>query len=394
MWYHKKRKRKTRCDFLSTKTLNQERASKSIFNSLLILANELVKINELKNKGSFLMSNRKSRQTERSIFYMSKEQKSNFDLSPQPFLTAGESSHFCPDVKNSQSFEGSFRFSIDRITLIADLDLESWERHFYKWLKLPFVEICNQGLQVLDYSNCKVDDFGNKHAEVPPEQVAFLEMPRFQTGKVRIDFNPNHGMASDGGIWLRNLLNKIPAKRFARADIAIDVFNCDEIKNYEVWQFGMTKKIFFNRSRSMETTYWGSSASEKQIRLYNKKIEQERRHGRIVNLDSWWRLEMQLRGNKVEDYPELVAKMLENFYQADYKSPKLTDSEQNKLVRMRIDPDYYGSLPKKTQQRLRRVIEKAKPENGLSREIAKEFKKALPSLEHELYSYKGQFHLN
>ncbi len=63
----------------------------------------------------------------------------------------------------------------------------------------------------------------------------------------------------------------------------------------------------------METTYWGSSASEKQIRLYNKKIEQERRHGRIVNLDSWWRLEMQLRGSKVEDYPELVAKMLENF---------------------------------------------------------------------------------
>ncbi len=90
----------------------------------------------------------------------------------------------------------------------------------------------------MDYSNCKVDDFGHEHEEVPPEQVAFMEMPKFQTGKVRIDFNPNHGMASEGGVWLKDLLNKIPAKHFSRADVAVDIFNHDEIKNYEslaVW---------------------------------------------------------------------------------------------------------------------------------------------------------------
>ena len=117
---------------------------------------------------------------------------------------------------------------------MADLSVEAWEKHFFKWLQLPFTKVSGAGLKVLDFSNCDVDDFGNPHEHVDPEQVAYIEMPKYTPDKVRIDFNPNHSMNSEGGIWLRELLNKLPQKHFSRADIAIDILNADEIKNYQV----------------------------------------------------------------------------------------------------------------------------------------------------------------
>lgn len=318
------------------------------------------------------------------------EEKRKFDekILPAP-LTAGKSTQSWVDDKKL-----GLKYSIDRITLIADLNVETWEKRFFEWLKLPFIEISGNGLQILDYSNCDFDDFGNSHEPVSPEQVAYMEMPKYQANKIRIDFNPNHSMNSEGGLWLRELLNKLPQKHFSRADIAIDILNVPEIENYQVWKFGCSKTIYMNRNCEMETMYWGKASSQQQIRLYNKKVEQEKRHGKIVNLDAWWRLEMQLRGDKVEEYPTLVAKMLEHFYVPDYKSDNLIDTEQNKIARLILDPMYYGSLTKSSQQRLRKIIEKAKPENGLSYEIAKGFKDALPMLEKELYTYKGQFHIN
>lgn len=304
-------------------------------------------------------------------------------------LTAGKSSQICP-----VNPEKDFRCSIDRITMIAPLSLDAWEDHYYKWLHLPFVEVSGAGLQILDYSNCDVDDFGNSHPHVDPEQVAYFEMVKFQKDKIRIDFNPNHGMNSEGGVWLKQLLSKLPQKKFSRADIANDIFNHPEISNYGVWNFGSSERIFLDRNRTMETTYWGKASSRKQIRLYNKKVEREARHGEIINISSWWRLEMQLRGDKVEKYPSLVKDMLEHFYIPDYRSSNLTDSEQNKLARMMIDPLYYGNQSKKTQQRLRNIIERAKPDNSLSVELAKYFAKSIPSLESELYSYLGRYHIN
>lgn len=315
-----------------------------------------------------------------------REFDNNFYLT---LLTAGKSTQIWNNGRNI-----GLKYSIDRITLMANLSLDSWEKHFFKWLKLPFIKISGNGLKVLDYSNCDFDDFGNPHEHIEPEQVAYIEMPKYRTNEIRIDFNPNHSMNSEGGIWLRELLNKLPQKHFSRADIAIDILNAPEIKHYQVWKFGCSEIIHMNRKREMETTYWGKASSQQQIRLYNKKVEQAKRHGKIVNLEAWWRLEMQLRGDKVEKYPKLVAQMLERFYQADFRSKKLTDSEQNKLARLLIDPAYYGDLPKTSQQRLRVIVKKSKPENGLSYDIARGFKEALPMLEKELYTYKGQFHIN
>lgn len=122
-------------------------------------------------------------------------------------------------------------------------------------------------------------------------------------------------MNTPAGQWLlREIIAKIQNKHYSRCDVAFDIYNDSEIQYYQVWRWGMTKKFFYGKNGELQTVYFGARSSERQIRLYNKKIEQEQRHGRIVNVDSLWRLEMQLRGSKIENYVQEVREMLENFY--------------------------------------------------------------------------------
>lgn len=300
------------------------------------------------------------------------------------YLIAGKSVENC--VKNKK-----INVSIDQITLIAPISLEAWEKHVNRWLMLPFVRVSGSGIKVVDTDNCYVDDYKNEHEYVEPEQIAFIEMPKYHTDEIRIDFNPNHGMDTAGGQWLKSILEKLPNKHFSRLDIAIDMFNYPEIEKYDLWQYGMTKKLYFGRQQKIETKYWGSRSSLKQVRLYDKKIEQKQRHGKIVYANSWWRLEFQLRGKIIQQYPKIVNEMLNNFYVPDYKSSKLTDSQQNKVLRAMIDSDYYGGLKRSSQQQLRKLIRLAKPDNSLSTVLQVAFEDNLYSITEELQYYLDYF---
>ena len=299
-------------------------------------------------------------------------------------LKAGKSIHNWVNDK-------SLSVSIDQITIIAPISLDSWERCVREWLKLPFIESSGAGLRVIDTSNCCSDDLGNKHDYVCSEQVAYIEMPRYHLDEIRIDFNPNHGMKSEGGKWLKNILLKIPNKHFSRLDIAIDIYNYQDVQKYDFYVFGMTKQVYYNRRQEVETKYWGSRSSQKQVRLYNKKVEQIKRHGKVTLVDSWWRLEFQLRSGAIENYPEIIQNMLKDFYIPNYLDPNLTDSEQNKVLRMMIDKNYYGSKSKSTQQRLRKLMRFAKTDKSLSIAIEQAFVDNLDLLAKKLKYYLASF---
>lgn len=300
--------------------------------------------------------------------------KVNNDVLDKPsFLIAGESSHFCNN-------EERIIVSIDRITFIAPITLDAWEQHYHEWLKLPFIRSKGAGLQIVDITKDK------------PCQIAFIEMPQHHTDKIRIDFNPNHSMSTIGGIWLTETLKKLPNKHFSRLDIAIDVLNYPEFCSYELNKFGMTKSVWFGRDGKLQTKYWGARSSLQQIRLYDKKAEQLD-NGISVNYKSWWRLEFQLRGKKTENYVQIVNAVLEDLYIPDYKSPKLTESEQNKLLRMMVDDEYYGSKNKTAQRRLRELLKKAKKDSSLSEKIKSVFNNSVESVEEDLNYYLSCFNI-
>ena len=102
---------------------------------------------------------------------------------------------------------------------------------------------------------------------------------------------------------------------FSRADIACDIIDVpdDFITQYRVVD-PVSFKPIYGRSGKLETAYWGSRASERQIRMYNKKLEQETKR-KIVppEIKTWWRLELQLRRGKATDWYAMVHESLDSF---------------------------------------------------------------------------------
>lgn len=285
------------------------------------------------------------------------------------YLTAGKS------IQNWNN--PRVRVSIDQITIIASITLEAWEKHWKHWLQLPFIRSSGSGIQIMDTDNAL-------------EQVAYIEMPKYHSDKIRIDFNPNHSMNTKGGKWLKDTLDKLPNKHFSRVDIAFDIYNYPKIQDYDFWAYGMTKQSYYSRKQQIETKYWGSRSSQKQVRLYNKKVEQEKHHDIMTNIQDWWRLEFQFRGNSIKSYPQLIKNMLDNFYIPNYQSPNLTDNQQNKILRLLVDKNYYGKQTKSTQRRLRQLMKIANTDNSFSIVLLNTFEDNISMINKELNYYLNQ----
>lgn len=280
------------------------------------------------------------------------------------------------------------RVSIDRLTIIGDYPTELFERHYYDWQRdNSFIRESGHGLKVVDTTK-----YVNAEADVPEEQVAYIEVPKFQADKIRLDFNPNHGLETPGGSWLLELIASIQNKHLSRNDVAFDIFNNPRAAFYRVWTFGITQSIYLGPKREMQTTYYGSPKSGKQIRQYNKLVEQKAKGKTYADLDSWWRVELQLRSSKADDYPNLVRQMLENFYVPD--DSQINDIGMRAMVyRLTNDPEFWGELGKSTAYRYRKLFREMPHENDLALAMADEFVKQFDRLENELQTIMNRFNI-
>ncbi|XIP48085.1 replication initiation factor domain-containing protein (plasmid) [Enterococcus faecium] len=76
-----------------------------------------------------------------------------------------------------------------------------------------------------------------------------------------------------------------------------------------------------------------SCSSERQIRLYNKKLEQENKR-KIVpkEIETWWRLELQLRRGKATDWHAMVYESLNSFASPHYLPLAVKTSVADKMM--------------------------------------------------------------
>lgn len=291
--------------------------------------------------------------------------------------------------KELQLKNTEIKISIDRLTIIGDYPTELFERHYFEWQRrYPFIRECGQGLQVVDTT-----DYVNTGVKLPMEQVAYLEVPKFQDNKLRLDFNPNHGLQTPGGQWLLDLISQMDEKHYSRGDFAFDVLNNSRVADYKLWKFGVTQSIFLGRKREIQTIYYGASKSGQQIRQYNKLVEQRAKGKELVNINSWWRLELQLRTGKVSDYPELVKQMLADFYVPEYKTLS-SISEQNMCYRLLNEPEFWGELAVRTRAKYRKIFKEMPHENEIAVLMAKKFIQEFDRLENELQTIMNRFNIN
>ena len=91
---------------------------------------------------------------------------------------------------------------------------------------------------------------------------------------------------------------------FSRADVACDILDLPDeyVSQYRLVD-AVSFRPYYGQNGALETAYWGARSSERQVRMYNKKLEQEK-HRQIVpeEVQSWWRLELQLRRSKADEW--------------------------------------------------------------------------------------------
>lgn len=305
---------------------------------------------------------------------------------PAPSNSRLKYSHM--SFKENFVLNSEFKVSIDRITIVADFLTQKFDRIARdEFLKYPFIVPSGDGFKVIDNSATSVNNEGNDIVE----QVAYINVPRFQQNKIRIDFNPNHSMETEAGEWLLNFIAGLEVKHFTRCDIAFDIFNYEDVSKYRLWNFGQSQTLYLDRNLKLETAYFGAPSSSKQVRMYNKLIEQKKRHKEVpINIDSWWRLELQLRSKSVLNYPAEVKDMLANFYYPNWESVK-NPSQKAIVYAMYKEPSIYAGVSKATQQRWRRIFKTSSHHNELSVILAKVFVENLNSLDYQLHSILNRF---
>ncbi|MBG8111881.1 replication protein, partial [Enterococcus faecium] len=166
------------------------------------------------------------------------------------------------------------QWSIDRITIVGKL-----KENIYYHTQNDVLILDFEQLMRLNENNGYVKSVGLNGWQIVDkhdENIAYIEILKYQEGQGRIDFNPNKISQFLAGSMKNFIHDLFLEPHFSRADIACDIIDVpdDFITQYRVVD-PVSFKPIYGRSGKLETAYWGSRASERQIRMYNKKLEQE-----------------------------------------------------------------------------------------------------------------------
>ena len=225
------------------------------------------------------------------------------------------------------------------------------------------------------------------------ENMAFMAESPFQREHWRLDFNPAN-LTADETSTLGRVIDNMDQAHFTRLDIAFDVFNDDLAMKYRVYRFNTREDVIETikgRSKSVETMYWGARKSDQQIRLYNKLVEQKNKQKAIpAGVESWARLELQLRGKKPAEWLNSATEMLNQFKLANLQM--ISAKDRAILYALTHDIIEWQEISVATRSKYRKMI---KQSDGFETELADEMKQVLADnfdeLQTELNGYLADF---
>ena len=151
-------------------------------------------------------------------------------------------------------------------------------------------------------------------------------------------------------------------------------------------------KEWRDQNGKLETKYLGASRSEKQIRLYNKKVEQlengsENDKEFARKFTHWWRLEFQLRSRSVEEIFEIINSIVFKPFTFD----ELPVETQIYLVAYTRDKNIWKKLHRNTRTKYKKILENHQTSEIDYLQLLKNLlHKERPKLEKQLAFYGGR----
>ena len=208
----------------------------------------------------------------------------------------------------------------------------------------------------------------------------------------RMEFNPNKLRTVDTEI-LNTIIPYLEDISITRVDLAFDFFNldCSEFILEKKGRPTATKE-WRDKNGKLETKYLGASRSEKQIRLYDKKVEQltngnEDERQNAQQYEHWWRLEFQLRSRSVENIFEVIDTIIfKPFY---FES--LGIETQLYLLALTRDKGIWNKVSKNTRSKYKKILETHQTSDTDYLQLMKNLlHKERPKLEKQLAFYGGR----
>lgn len=287
-----------------------------------------------------------------------------------------------------QNLYTSFRlaWSIDRITIVGTVKNFTWIRENLEPIELDFDQIwmifAEQGVaESVGKGWVLKDKYG--------ENIAYAERVKFDKTKGRIDFNPNKIRPFLHGELKRFIHNLFDEPHFSRADVACDILDLpdDFIRQYRIVD-PVSFKPIYGSNGELETAYWGSRASERQVRMYNKLLEQSKKKQIVPKeIESWWRLEVQLRRDKASNWHNIMNESLDSFSSTNFMPDDMSGIEKAVITGLIADHGLWGGLHRHTRSKYRNMLKEIAQNDELTQHLKSSFSESAQQLKDELDSW-------
>jgi hypothetical protein len=224
------------------------------------------------------------------------------------------------------------------------------------------------------------------------EQIAYIEYLNHDNTRGRIDFNPNK-LSEHIQSTLKDFIALIfEDVKFSRIDVACDIFNIPEevIEQYQLIK-DVSTHTYRGRGGQLETIYWGSSSSERQVRLYNKLKERNKKgFGVVEGIETWWRFEAQLRGKTTKEWFESVSELLSYFTSPNFIPLDIVGMEKIALVALLEHPELIKEMGSAhTVAKYKKLIKRVVENDELTTAMIEQFKDDVAELQKNLDSWLG-----
>jgi len=193
----------------------------------------------------------------------------------------------------------------------------------------------------------------------PRENVGYFERVKYDDTKGRFDFNPNKLSLLLNTSIKEFLASIFEEAHYSRADVACDIF---DIPNEIIRQYDfvrpVVKRPIYGFGRKLQTIYWGSAQSERQVRLYDKVAEQLAKKQILpLDVETWWRLEFQLRGkDRTTQFEDTVLNFLEDFVSPCFIPANIRGIEKVTLDGLLANPENWNELAKASKTKYRKIV--------------------------------------
>lgn len=274
------------------------------------------------------------------------------------------------------------KINFDRMTIIGDLPIDRVE-DMAKFLgNNPYVDLWEK--------------MNNRFKGKALNEKVYIEHDRLKADawnrrNFRIEFNPNN-LSDEEKIWIReNLSSLLENVGFTRLDLAFD-FEEDLSDFFVMSDNALKKTVFYGLDGKVETKYFGVRDSDRFIRIYNKKQERKDNADIEIELENYWRFEVELKRKRVDEWNNNC------FNDMHILKPNWTTIEklnERAIVCMLLTHENeWGKLARHTKYKYRKMIKEISPIDltDLMREcLKKEESRLQKELDFWLYEKETNF---